>query len=74
MKIGDKVRVMKVPDSVPPDNKQLLTLFRGCIGKTFPIVKIDDGLVELHVGEVFGKPAEFHQIWLEPAQVKLVEA
>ena len=73
MKIGDKVRVMKVPDGVPPDN-QVMTLFRGCVGKTFPIVKIDDGLVELHVGEAFGKPAEFHQIWLEPAQLKLVEA
>ena len=43
MKIGDKVRVMKAPDSLPPDNKQLSTLFRSCIGKTFPIVKIDDG-------------------------------
>jgi hypothetical protein len=73
MKIGDKVRVMKVPDGVPPDN-QVMTLFRGCVGKTFPIVKIDDGLVELHVGEAFGKPAEFHQIWLEPAQLKLIEA
>ena len=73
MKIGDKVRVMKVPDGVPPDN-QVMTLFRGCVGKTFPIVKIDDGLVELHVGEAFGKPAEFHQIWLESAQLKLVEA
>jgi hypothetical protein len=73
MKIGDKVRVTKVPDGVPPDN-QVMTLFRGCVGKTFPIVKIDDGLVELHVGEAFGKPAEFHQIWLEPAQLKLVEA
>jgi len=64
---------MKVPDGVPPDN-QVMTLFRGCVGKTFPIVKMDDGLVELHVGEAFGKPAEFHQIWLEPAQLKLVEA
>ena len=73
MKIGDKVRVMKVPDGVPPDN-QVMTLFRGCVGKTFPIVKMDDGLVEVHVGEAFGKPAEFHQIWLEPAQLKLVEA
>jgi hypothetical protein len=73
MKISDKVRVMKVPDGVPPDN-QVMTLFRGCVGKTFPIVKMDDGLVELHVGEAFGKPAEFHQIWLEPAQLKLVEA
>ena len=73
MKIGDKVCVMKVPDGVPPDN-QVMTLFRGCVGKTFPIVKMDDGLVELHVGEAFGKPAEFHQIWLEPTQLKLVEA
>ena len=72
MKIGDKVCVMKVPDGVPPDN-QVMTLFRGCVGKTFPIVKMDDGLVELHVGEAFGKPAE-HQIWLEPTQLKLVEA
>jgi hypothetical protein len=73
MKIGDKVCVMKVPDGVPPDN-QVMTLFRGCVGKTFPIVKMDDGLAELHVGEAFGKPAEFHQIWLEPTQLKLVEA
>ena len=72
MKIGDKVCVMKVPDGVPPDN-QVMTLFRGCVGKTFPIVKMDDGLVELHVGEAFGKPAE-HQIWLEPTQLKLDEA
>jgi hypothetical protein len=74
MKIGDKVRVDRLPDGLPSDNKQLQTLFRGCLGKTFPIIKFDDGLVELHVGEVFGKPAEYHQIWLEPGQVKLVEA
>lgn len=74
MKIGDKVRVVKVPDGVPPDNAQLITLFRGCVGKTFPIIKFDDGLIELHVGEAFGKPADYHQIWLEPAQLKLVEA
>ena len=74
MNIGDKVRDLRAPDGLPPDNKQLQTLFRGCVGKTFPIVKLDDGLVELHVGEVFGKPADYHQIWLEPSQVKLVEA
>jgi hypothetical protein len=74
MNIGDKVRVLKMPADLPKDNKQLITLFRGCVGKTFPIVKFDDGLVELHVGEVFGKPAEYHQIWLEPSQVSPVEA
>ncbi len=73
MKIGDKVRVIRTPADLPKDNKQLTTLFRGCVGKTFPIVKFDDGLVELHVGEAFGKPAEYHQIWLEPSHVSLVE-
>jgi hypothetical protein len=74
MKIGDKVRVERMPDGLPHDNKQLQTLFRGCLGKTFPIVKFDGDLVELHVGEVFGKPADYHQIWLEQSQVKLIEA
>jgi hypothetical protein len=74
MNIGDKVRVLRVPDGVPKDNQQLITLFRGCIGKTFPVIKIDDGLVELHVGEVFGKPADYHQVWLAPSQLQIVEA
>ncbi|HEY8128153.1 MAG TPA: hypothetical protein VIF39_05470 [Hyphomicrobium sp.] len=74
MNIGDKVRVLGIPDGVPADNKMLLKLFSGCVGKTFPIVKIDDGLVELHVGEAFGKPAEYHQIWLEQSQLEVVEA
>jgi hypothetical protein len=74
MNIGDMVRVLRVPDGVPPDNIQLQTLFRGCVGKTFPVIRFDDGLVELHVGEAFGKPADHHQIWLEPSEVKVVEA
>ncbi|MET0409539.1 MAG: hypothetical protein ABW006_14355 [Hyphomicrobium sp.] len=73
MNIGDKVRVLGMPDGLP-DNKMLLKLFKGCVGKTFPIAKFDDGLVELHVGEAFGKPAEYHQIWLDPSQVEVVEA
>jgi len=74
MKIGDKVRVERMPDGVPPDNKQLQALFQKCLGKTFPIVNFDGPLVELHVGEVVGKPAEYHQIWLGPDHVKRVEA
>jgi len=74
MKIGDKVRVESMPDGVPPDDKHLQALFRGCVGRTFPIIKFDGPLAELHVGEVFGKPAEYHQIWLHPSQLKLVEA
>jgi hypothetical protein len=37
-------------------------------------IGVPSPLVELHVGEVFDKPADHHQIWLDPSQVKLVEA
>lgn len=74
MNIGDKVRVMKIPSDLPSDNAQLQTLFRGCVGKDFVVAAIDDGLLELHVGEAFGKPANYHQIWLEPSHVKKIEA
>ena len=74
MNIGDTVRVLKIPDTLPKDNPALLTLFRGCVGKAFPIVAFDGDLIELHVGEAFGKTAPHHQIWLEPDNVQLVEA
>ena len=74
MKIGDKVKVAKVPSDLPAGDMQLQTLFLGSLGKTFPIVGFDGDLVELHIGEVFGKAANFHRIWLEPSHVKMVEA
>jgi hypothetical protein len=75
MKIGDTVRVMKIPADLPPDNAQLQTLFKGCLNKSFKVAGIDDeGLVELHVGEAFGSAPEHHKVWLEPNHVKLIEA
>ncbi|MBA2126208.1 hypothetical protein DLM45_08230 [Hyphomicrobium methylovorum] len=74
MNIGDMVRVERVPDGLPPDDKHLAALFQGCVGRTFPIINFDGDLVELHVGEVFGKPAKQHQIWLAPSQLTLIEA
>lgn len=73
MKVGDKVKVLKAPADLPKDNKQLQTLFRGCVGKTFAIAAFDGDLIELHVGEAFGKPAAYHQIWLDSGHLKLVE-
>jgi hypothetical protein len=74
MKIGDKVKVTKVPADLPAGNAQLETLFHGCLGKTFTIAAMDDGLFELHVGEAFGKPADYHRIWLDDGHLKRVEA
>lgn len=74
MKIGDTVKVTKIPADLPAGNAQLETLFRGCLGKTFQIAAIDDNLFELRVGEAFGKPAEHHVIWLDAAHLKRIEA
>lgn len=73
MKVGDIVKVTKAPADLPKDNKQLQTLFRGCVGKTFAIAAFDGDLVEFHVGEAFGKPAAHHQIWLDADHIKLVQ-
>jgi hypothetical protein len=74
MNIGDKVKVTKVPDDLPAGNRQLETLFHGCVGKTFAIADVDDGLFELHVGEAFGKPSDYHRIWIDADHLKKVEA
>ena len=74
MKIGDKVKLTKILADLPADNVPLQTLFRGCVGKTFTIAGFDDDLVELHVGEAFGKTAEHHQIWVAPDHLKRVGA
>lgn len=72
MKIGDTVKVTKIPADVPAGNAQ--TLFRGCVGKTFKIAAVDDDLYELHVGEAFGKAPDYHVIWLDAAHLKRIEA
>jgi hypothetical protein len=74
MKIGDTVRVTKIPADLPKDNKPLQTLFRGCLGKDFKIAAFDDDLLELHVGEAFGEPADKHRIWIGPDHVTLLQA
>ena len=74
MKIGDKVRVTKIPEGLPEGNRQLETLFKTCIGKTFEIAAFDGDLLELNVGEAFGKPSDYHKIWVGEEHVKLVQA
>jgi len=66
MKIGDRVRVVKLPGNLPDD--EILgtkALFADCLGRVFPIVAFDRHLIELHVGEVRGEPAYMQSIWIE---------
>ncbi len=74
MKIGDTVRVNRIPTDLPKDSAALQTLFRGCLGKSFAIAGFDGDLIELHVGEAFGEAAEKHRIWLDADHLMPVEA
>jgi hypothetical protein len=71
MKIGDRVEVIAVPASLP-SGMGTKALFEACVGRVFPIAGIDDdGLLELHVGEVVGEESYIHSIWIEADYVLL---
>ena len=76
MKIGDSVTVVEIPDGLEGETK---SIFELCVGRTFPIFgivpvpEIGGELLELHVGEVVGKPAYMHSIWIEKDFVTTVD-
>jgi hypothetical protein len=76
MKVGDSVRVLKVPSNLQ-DNSELGTssVFEKCLGHVFPVVNIrEDSMIELEVGEVVGKPSYMETIWIEPDCVAVVDS
>jgi hypothetical protein len=71
MKIRDRVEVLSVPGSLP-SGMGTQELFAACVGRVFPIEGIEDnGLLELHVGEVVGEESYMHSIWIEADHVLL---
>jgi len=70
MKAGDIVRVIKVPAGLPDDSKKLFEL---CLGRCFPVKGIDDGRIELLVGEVVGEPGYVQSIYLWPDEIEPAE-
>ena len=68
MKIGDLVVITGIPNTLP-DGMGTRELFEKCLGRTFAIAGLDDGLVELEVGEVLGEPSYMHSIWVEPSHL-----
>jgi hypothetical protein len=73
MKIGDTVRVVKLPPGLVEGKLKTKTVFRRCLGKVFPIVGFQKKWVELEVGEVVGKASCMETIWIEPEYVELVK-
>ena len=71
MKIGDRVEVVAVPELLP-SGMGTQALFEACVGRIFPIQSIDqNGLLELHAGEVVSQDSYMHSIWIEPDHVLL---
>jgi hypothetical protein len=66
LKIGDRVRVLRLPENLRDDEVlHTKALFADCLGRVFPIVSITGHLIELQVGEVRGRPAYMETIWIE---------
>ena len=63
--IGDRVEVIAVPDRLPP-GMGTRALFEACVGRTFAVVGVENGLLELEVGDVVGEQKFMHSIWIEP--------
>lgn len=78
VKIGDRVRLVAIPDELPPDYEPGAlgtdSLFRRCLGRFFPVVDINElGWAELEVGEVNGRPPYMESIWVEPRCLVVAE-
>lgn len=78
MRVGDKVRLVRIPPDVH-DNKNLptRTLFEKCLGETFTIAGLETveglpfDLVQLDVGHINGKAPYLETIWVEPEYLEL---
>ena len=79
MKVGDKVRVIGVPEDLPDNDMQTKQIFELCLGRVFPIenLKQVEGLpyelVELLVGEVVGEADYLHSIYIESEFLEVVD-
>jgi len=73
MKVGDKVRVVRIPEVLPDDTMGTRALFELCLNRDFAIAGFQDGLLELEIGEVLGKPDYMHSVWIEREYVERVE-
>ncbi len=73
MKVGDCVRVVGVPQGLPDDDMGTERIFSLCLGRVFPVVGFQNGLVELNVGEVVGEKSFQQTIWIEPEFVEVTD-
>jgi uncharacterized alkaline shock family protein YloU len=62
VKPGDHARLIKIPDI---NDVELKKIFEQCLGKVFPVADASDTLVDLEIGEVFGRKSYMESIYVE---------
>lgn len=67
MKVGDIVCLVRLPERLKDaPGFNTIDLFTRCLGRSFPVVGVDQGFVELEVGHVLGEAPVMHSIFVEP--------
>lgn len=78
MKIGERVRVTRIPAGLKNHWLEGHRMARRCLGREFPVrgvqrvSKLHQNWLELWVGEVLGKEASQEKLWIEPECVEVV--
>ncbi|HEY1730984.1 MAG TPA: hypothetical protein VGG15_04515 [Terriglobales bacterium] len=68
------IRIVRVPAGVA-DSEEFKTrsMLERCIGLTFPVMGFNsEGMIQIDVGGVWGKPSYMESIWIEPDCVEPV--
>ena len=80
MKIGDLVRIIRIPPNLPADDEfKTPEIFRRCLGRVFAVndIRQVDGLgyplIGLNIGEVLEKASYMETIYVEPDCLELVK-
>jgi len=69
VKPGDRARLIKMPHVV---NDDLRKLFEQCVGHVFPVGDVSDTLVDLEIGELFGRKSYMESIYVEHDCIEVV--
>jgi hypothetical protein len=70
VKTGDRVRFIKIPESITCND--LKRVFEQCIGHVFQVGAVSDMLVDLEVGERFGRESYMESIYVEHDCIEVI--
>lgn len=70
VRAGDRALLIKIPDDIIDTN--LIKLFEQCVGHVFPVGDVTNILIDLEIGELFGRKSYMESIYVEPDCIEVV--